>query len=140
MNIRRKIYIDTITGNVLVHLREQLNVVGVRETTLEEDILTFTELSERNNEYFDVIQFEIGQYAEEFKTCIGFRVNPETKTLEFSYLDPNAPDEPPVFQKPFSEQLLEIKTKQVLTDKAVEETSTTQQQLLELLVDLEVIS
>ena len=111
MEIGRKLYYDKFTGDILVDVGEREG--DVVETTLEEDILTFKALSERNIETFDSIQLEYGQYSQDFMECNGYRINLETKELEFSYPDPNE-EEPqiPVYIKPLSErtQELEIRT------------------------------
>lgn len=106
--VGRKIYYDKETGNVILDTGEMMGVVV--ETTIEQDIETFTALSERNRDTFDVLQLEYGQYAQDFAECNGYRVNPETKELEFSYPDPNDPEpQEPIYQKPLSEELEETK-------------------------------
>ena len=106
-SIGRRVYYDKLTGKVLVCLSERSG--HVVETSVEDDIQTYKALSERNRETFDYIQLEYGEYAQDFMECNGYRINPETKELEFSYPDPNA-DEPtePVYQKPLSEQMKEL--------------------------------
>lgn len=117
MKIGNKIYFDTLSGDVIMVIGERKGYVI--ETTLEDDITTFKTLSERNRETFDYIQLEYGQYAQDFMECNGYRVNPETKQLEFSYPDPNTTEpQEPVYQKPLSEKLidLEIRTTEYLLD------------------------
>jgi hypothetical protein len=102
----RRIFYDKTTG-------ERIHEIG-REgdftlPTIEQDIVTYTALSERNRETFDVIELPFGAYAQDFAECNGYRVNVETRELEFSYPDPNAPQDPPVFQRPLSEQIKEQK-------------------------------
>lgn len=108
--IGRKIYYDKSTGNVIVDTGEQQGFVF--STTIEQDIQTYTALSERSRETFDVIELEYGQYAQDFRECDGYRVNPETGELEFSYPDHNT-EEPqePVYQKPLSEQVDELENR-----------------------------
>ncbi|MGG1291360.1 hypothetical protein ABE218_08395 [Bacillus smithii] len=107
--IRRKIYYDKQTGIPIVTTPEMINP-WITETTVEQDIATYRELSERNRDSFDVIQLEYGQYAQDFAECDAFRVNPETKQLEFSYPDPNVTEQQePVYQRPLSEELEETK-------------------------------
>ncbi|MGG3840043.1 hypothetical protein ABEV00_23870 [Paenibacillus thiaminolyticus] len=104
MKIGRRIYFAPSSGVPLVDTGERSG--SVVETTIEEDFLTYKALSERNRESFDVLQLEYGQYAEDFATCSGYRVNPATKQLEFSYPEPGAPEpQPPVYRPPLSEQL-----------------------------------
>ena len=57
-----------------------------------------------------MIQLEYGQYAQDFATCNGYRVNPDTLELEFSYPDPSQPEpQEPVYQKPLSEEITDLK-------------------------------
>lgn len=132
----RRIYYDKETGNKIADVAFD---GGFVPQTVERDIEQFSILSERNRETFDVLELPFGAFAQDFAECTGYRVNVETKTLEFSYPDPNAPDEPPVFQKPLTEQVLELKQSQVAINRAVENNSTAQQDLLELLIDMGVI-
>lgn len=99
--IGKKIYYDTATGNVIVNTGERTG--SVVTTTVEQDIASYTSLNERVRETFDVIELNNGDYAQDFMECSGYRVNPTTKTLEFSYPDPNAPTVEPVYQAPLSE-------------------------------------
>lgn len=116
-NVRR-IYFDKERGNKLV----EVGYMGrVTPTTIEQDIATYVALSERNRDTFDVLELEYGQYAQDFAECNGYRVNPETKELEFSYPDPNEPEQPPVFQKALSEQIAELKAENLATMGAVAE-------------------
>ena len=108
-NIRRKIYYDTLTGNIILHLPEQTNVVNVRETTVEEDFTTFAVLNERAKETVDVLIYEIGQYAQDFAESNGYRVIPETKEIEFSYPDLNEPEVEQPFQAPLSAEISTLK-------------------------------
>lgn len=113
MVIGRKIYWDKVTGNVIVDTGQRSG--SVRETTQEEDFATYKELAERVPEMVGMIQLEYGQYEQDFAQASGYRVNPQTKQLEFSYPDPNAPDpEHPAFQKPLSEQVRELQEENTL--------------------------
>ena len=113
--IGRKIYYDKLTGHVLVDTGERVGFVV--PTTIEQDIQTFKALSERNRETFDYIELPFGAYAQDFRECNGYRVNPETRQLEFSYPDPNDPEAPPVYQKPLSEEIAE--TKQAIAELTI---------------------
>lgn len=113
--IGRRIYFDLSTGNVLVDTGERAGFIV--QATVEQDIATYKALSERNRETFDYIELEYGQYAADFQSCNGYRINPETKQLEFSYPDPNEPDAPPVYQKPLSEEVAE--TKQAIAELTI---------------------
>lgn len=103
MKIGRRIYFEKSTGNILLNTGER--EVFVSSTTVAQDIENYKELSERNRDTFDVIELEYGAYSQDFATCTGYRVNPETKTLEFSYPDPSAPTEPQPYIPPLSVQV-----------------------------------
>lgn len=107
MQIGRRIYFDKATGNVIVDTGERGG--HVIETTVEHDFEVYTVLAERVRETVGVLELEYGQYAQDFESCNGYRVNPETIELEFSYPDPNDPEAPPVYQAPLSEQIGELK-------------------------------
>ncbi|MDO0823578.1 hypothetical protein [Desulfosporosinus nitroreducens] len=86
---------------------------GVRETTWEADFVSYVELAQRVPETVGVIQLEYGQYRQDFAECNGYRVNPDTLAVEFSYLDPNLPpEEQPesVYQVPLSEEVGGLKS------------------------------
>ena len=104
MQIGRRIYFDAITGNVLVDTGERQGFVT--PTTPEQDIATYTALTERNPDSFAYIDLEYGQYMQDFAACNGYRINPETQQIEFSYPDPNEPEpQEPVYRAPLSEQI-----------------------------------
>lgn len=105
--IGRKIYYDKVTGNIIVDTGEMIG--HVQETTIDQDFETYQALKERVRDTVGVIQLEFGQYAEDFAQCNGYRVNPETLELEFSYPDPNQPEAPQVFRKPLMEEVEETK-------------------------------
>jgi len=122
MKIGRKIYYDLQTGNVILDTGERQG--SVVQTTIEQDIQAYTVLSERNRETFDVLELEFSQYAKDFNESNGYRVNPETKDLEFSYPDPNLPPEEqpePVYQKPLSEEVEELKAEDLNNKEAIAE-------------------
>src|SRR5690554_103709 len=113
MNVGRTIFFDKETGEILVDTLEKKGFTSYREPIYY--IERYKALSERNRETFDYIELEYGQYAQDFSECNGYRVNPETKELEFSYPDPNEEEQQePVYQKPLSMELKE--TKQAVAD------------------------
>lgn len=107
MRIGRRIYFDISTGNGLVDTGERRG--SVRPTIVEQDIAAYSALSERNRDTFDYIELEFGQYGQDFMESNGYRVNPETKTLEFSYPDPNEPEVEQPYQAPLSEEVIALK-------------------------------
>lgn len=133
--IGRKIYYDKATGNVILDTGEKMG--AVIETTIDQDYETYQALKERVRDTVGVIQLEFGQYAEDFAQCNGYRVNPETLELEFSYPDPNATEpQEPVYRKPLSEQIGELEQRNakllldlVMKDSRIEELEQAQAQL-----------
>lgn len=118
---RRRIYYVKSTGEPIKDTGETRNPLAV-EYSVEEEILMFTELSERNRDTFDVIQLDIGQYAQDFIESRGnYRVNPVTKELEFSYPDPNEPEEPQPFIKPLSVEVDRLKEEDLNNKEAITE-------------------
>lgn len=127
MEIGRKIYFDKATGEVIFDTGEREG--DVIYTSIDQDIATFKVLSERNRNTFDVIELEYGQLSQDFTECNSCRVNVELleslpkgeeySSLEFSYPDPNDPEELQVFQKPLSEEIKELKQRQNATDDMV---------------------
>lgn len=105
--IGRKIYYDVVTGSVLVDTGEHAG--WVIETTIEQDIKTYSVLSGRKRDSFDYIQLDYGQYSQDFLTCLSYRVNPTTKKVEFSYPDPNQPEPEQPSRKPLTEEVDELK-------------------------------
>lgn len=114
----RRLYFDKETGNIFFQFAEQVGLV--EETTIEQDVSTFTTLSERNRETFDVIDLPFGAFSQDFAECNGYRVNPETKELEFSYPDPSAPQEPQPYQAPLSEEVKTLREELAVTQEAVD--------------------
>ncbi|MCY9734619.1 hypothetical protein M5X00_14035 [Paenibacillus alvei] len=126
MQIGRRIYFDTVTGEKLVDTGERSG--DVIETTVEHDITVYRALSERNRETFDYIELEYEQNAKDFAACNGYRINPSTKKLEFSYPDPNKPEpEKPAYRPPLSEQIksLEDDIGNLLLESATDKSTIT---------------
>ncbi|MFD3261847.1 hypothetical protein ACE3MQ_24925 [Paenibacillus lentus] len=109
MQIGKRIYFEKITGNVILDIGERTG--HVYETTQEEDFANYKTLAERVPETVGMIQLEYGEYAQDFSQCNGFRVNPGTLQLEFSYPDPSDPEpEEPIYQPSLSEQVLSLES------------------------------
>ena len=104
--IGRKVYFVVETGEVIL-ITSQKRGLWAEQTSYEKDLVTFPALSERNPETFDVIELEYDQYAQDFLECDGYRVNPQTLELEFSYPDPNEPEAQQPYIKPLSESVNE---------------------------------
>lgn len=106
MKIGRRIYWDKATGNILEDTGEMSN--GLPRLPIEEEILTFTHLVNRERSSFDVIQLEYGDFQEDFYTCVGFSVNVETGELLFAY-PTGDPAQPPVYQQPLTTEVENLK-------------------------------
>lgn len=114
-----KFYFDKLTGRIIASIGES-NGTTVLPSTIDDDILAFKELSGRNRDTFDVIELEYGQYAKDFSECVDFRINLETKELEFSYpslgeVQPNIPQ----YVMPLTEQIKVLEDRQVATEEAI---------------------
>lgn len=97
-------YYDKLTGN---GIEWYALIRGYRIPTFEEDYQSLKELSKRNTDTIGYIDFENGEYYQDFVQSNGcFRVDPQTLELEFSYPNATEPQEP-VYQKPLTEQLKE---------------------------------
>lgn len=101
MQIGRRIYYEIVTGNVILDTGERQG--SVVPTTIEEDLQNYKDLSARNEDTFDYIELPFSAYRQDFMECNGYRVNQETKELEFSYPDPNKPEVEQPYQRPLSE-------------------------------------
>jgi len=137
--IGARIYYDIETGEVILNTGERAG--HVVELTPEQERERYTALAERVESSYSWIDLEYGQYREDFAICSGYRVNPETKTLEFSYPDPNEPETPPVYHKPLTEQVAELQdenaflTLELATTQArLDQTEQEQADLLLMLV------
>lgn len=101
-----RLYYDKKTGEIFFQTGEIMTMFDIPESTIDDDVNKYYVLSERNRDTFDVIELEYGQYAQDFAECNGYRINVDTKQIEFSYPDTNEtePSEP-VYQAPLSEQI-----------------------------------
>lgn len=117
MEIGRKIFYEKETGNIIVDTgeREGSSVY----TTVEQDIASYIELSQRNRDTFDVIELPYGKYRQDFMVSNGRRVNLETMDLEFSYPNPTDPNAPQKFEKALSTQIEELRQEQTSTNLTI---------------------
>lgn len=93
MDIGRKIYYETLTGNTLVDTGERSG--SVIETTEDQDFEVYTALQGRVKDTVGCLQLDYGQLASNFSTCYGFRVditkNPiDTSAIIFNMTPPEA--------------------------------------------------
>lgn len=110
MQIGRRIYFDTTTGNIIQDTGERYG--DVIETSQEQDFAAYCTLTERVPETVGMLQLEYGQYRQDFMECSGYRVDisGDEPKLVFSYLDGTEKPEEPVYQPPLSEQVMILKT------------------------------
>lgn len=106
MNIGRKIYYDKTTGNVIYDTGEVSYGIAF---TIEEDVATYTVLSERNRETFDVTELEYGAYTSDFREGQLVGINLETREPIFAYPNPEEPSAPIIVDKPLTTQISELK-------------------------------
>lgn len=106
MKIGRRIYYDIATGNVLIDTGERQG--DVSPTTVNQDIQTYQSLHSRLRESYDYTEFEYGEYAQDFTECSGYRVNPTTRKIEFSYEPIEGSDEP-LYREPLSVEVIQLK-------------------------------
>lgn len=113
MEIGRRIYYDKTTGDVLVDTGQRSG--DVTQTTVDEEIEIYKALNERTRESFDYMQLGYDDYGKDFMECNGYKINVETRGIEFSYPTPGEePTATPVYRKPMSVEIEE--TKQALSD------------------------
>jgi hypothetical protein len=109
MQVGRRIYYDLLTGNIILDKGEMQG--SVVATTVDQDFFSFLELKQRDKATVGVKELAFGEFAQDFATCNGVRVDLTTKELVFSY--PSESNELPVFQKPITEQVAEVKAQLV---------------------------
>lgn len=99
----RRIYYSGSNGTLVLDTGEYTGYDQTKRTTKEEDFLLHPELSKYVINEIEHIDLSFGEFREEFTTCLSFRVNPQTKKIEFAYQKPD------LFEKPMIEQLKELK-------------------------------
>ena len=91
--IGKRIYFLKVDGRVVLDTGEAEG--WVNPTTTEQDWEIYSELSKYNKSEVDFIELQFGEFKTEFAECTSYRVNVETKTLEFDYTPvPEPPDVP----------------------------------------------
>ena len=91
--IGKRIYYLKVDGRVILDTGEAEG--WVNPTTSEQDWEIYSELSKYNKSEVDYIELKWGEFKTEFAECTSYRVNVDTKTLEFDYTPiPEPPDVP----------------------------------------------
>jgi hypothetical protein len=119
MKVPLRIFYDKENGHIIQMTGNFEDVWLTEYESVEMQIPKYTALSERNRETFDVLELPFGAYSQDFAECNGYRVNVTTGELEFSYPDPNAPTEEPVYQKPLSEQVTQLEKRTLESENAI---------------------
>ena len=89
----KRIYFLKVDGRVVLDTGEAEG--WVNPTTTEQDWEIYTELSKYNKSEVDFIELQFGEFKTEFAECTSYRVNVETKQLEFDYTPiPPSPEVP----------------------------------------------
>ena len=88
-----RVYYLKTNGNVVFKTGQSSG--WVTEITPEQDWEIYEELKKYTKESLDYIQLKYDEFKTEFTECTSYRVNTETKTLEFDYTPiPEPPDVP----------------------------------------------
>ena len=91
--IGKRIYFLKVDGRVILDTGEAEG--WVNPTTSEDDWRIYSELSKYNKSEVDFIELQFGEFKTEFAECTSYRVNVDTKTLEFDYTPvPPSPEVP----------------------------------------------
>jgi hypothetical protein len=116
MNGNRRIFYDKLTG-------DKIHEIGRNGSftlpTIEQDIATWSSLSDRNRDTFDVLELTFDDYEQDFSEGTLIGVDLETKIPRFSYPDPNNPEVPIVAEKPLTVQIAELKAENLATMEAL---------------------
>ena len=89
----KRIYYLKVDGRVILDTGEAEG--WVNPTTTEDDWRIYSELSKYNKSEVDYIELQFGEFRTEFSECTSYRVNVDTKQLEFDYTPvPPSPEVP----------------------------------------------
>lgn len=91
--IGKRIYYLKVDGRVILDTGEAEG--WVLPTTTEDDWRIYSELQKYNKTEVDFIELQFGEFKTEFAECTSYRVNVDTKQIEFDYTPiPPAPEVP----------------------------------------------
>lgn len=79
----KRIYYSKKDGRIIFNTGEMQG--WVNPTTTEDDWRIYSELQKYNKTEVDFIELQFGEFKTEFAECTSYRVNPDTKVLEFDY-------------------------------------------------------
>ncbi|MBY0014041.1 hypothetical protein [Paenibacillus typhae] len=83
MNIGRRIYYDKVTGDIIQETGERSGDVII--TTIDQDFVFCSKLSERVRETVGCLELEFGDYADDFREGQLIRINTAERIPLFSY-------------------------------------------------------
>lgn len=92
--IGKRIYYLKVDGRVILDTGEAEG--WVNPTTTEDDWRIYSELQKYNKTEVDFIELQFGEFKTEFAECTSYKVNVDTKQLEFDYTPVPEPPEVPV--------------------------------------------
>lgn len=111
----RRLYYQLNTGIIVYDTGERVGE-NIVDSTIEEDFMYALELRNKDIEQIGILQLEAGQYSDEFSEAVSYRVNPETKQLEFGYeLNPMQNE----FQKPYKNQISDLESRTKATEDMI---------------------
>lgn len=97
----KRIYYLKVDGCVILDTGEAEG--WVNPTTSEDDWRIYSELSKYNKSEVDYIELQFGEFKTEFAECTSYRVNVDTKQLEFDYTpvppSPEIPHTPTIYER-----------------------------------------
>lgn len=99
--VGKRIYYLKVDGRVVLDTGEAEG--WVNPTTVEQDWEIYSELKKYTKESVDYIELQFGEFKTEFSECTSYRVNVDTKKLEFDYTPvppiPDAPRKPTIHER-----------------------------------------
>ncbi|MGR6127837.1 hypothetical protein [Paenibacillus sp. SER-28] len=104
MKIGPKVYWRKTSGEV-IFMTSQIESESARETTKEDDMGFYPQLKGYDPGQVDVLKLDFDKYTEDFQKATSYRVNPDTKTMEFTYPSNSGSKH----EKPLTNQVAELK-------------------------------
>lgn len=113
----KKIYYLVNSGEVVW----DVSYNSIKSPNIDDDYVNSKILQNYTKESLDLLILSDNQYAQDFAESNGYRVNPETKELEFSYPVPGEPEAPEELRKPLSEEVEKLKAEDLNNKEAIAE-------------------
>ncbi|OMF31950.1 hypothetical protein [Paenibacillus peoriae] len=104
MKIGPKVYWRKTSGEV-IFITPQVESASARETDKADDMGFYPQLKGYDPEQLDVLKLEFNKYTEDFRHTISYMVNPDTKTMEFTYPSNSGSES----EKPLIDQVAELR-------------------------------